>query len=254
MITAVAVIRDEVDIVARTVGHLSSQVDRIIVADNGSTDGTRDILRDLGVDVIDDDVRAFYQAAKVTHLARKACAEGATWVVPFDADELWQAPPGQTIRTVLEAQPPDVKAVGAVFWDHVPTDADDPTITDPIERLGWRQMRNGPLLRVAARAHPEMVIEDGNHFVSHDDGFLFAWPQLAVRHYSLRSFDQFAAKVDKVTEALAVADLHPAIATHWRQWAHAAGNPVAARALWEGRVHRNPADDFTLTYDPPEVN
>lgn len=256
MITAIAVVRDEVDIIERSVRQMLANVDRVIVADNGSTDGTRQILDDLGCFVIDDDCRGFYQAEKVTRLAHMAREMGAQWVVPFDADELWYAPPGRTIADVLDAQPDDVRAVGAVFWNHVPTDRDDATEPDPVTRMRWREMRNGELLRVACRTSPDLVIEDGNHFASYGahpsnaawPAIEFAWPQLAVRHYSLRSRDQFAAKVRKVADGLAAADLHPAIAAHWRKWADL--DPAGVEAEWLSHVRTDPAADFTLTEDP----
>lgn len=253
---AVAVVRDEADIIEQTVRQMRANVDRVLIADNGSTDGTRQILDQLGVLVVDDDVRGFYQAEKVTRLAQMAREAGAEWVVPFDADELWQTPPGRTIRDVLESQPAEVRAVGAVFWNHVPTTADDPEEPDPIARMRWREMRNGELLRVACRTHPDLVIEDGNHFASYGPhpsnaawpAIEFAWPQLAVRHYSVRSRDQFVAKVRKVADGLAAAELHPAIASHWRKWAVL--DPAGVEAEWLSHVRQNPDRDFTLTEDP----
>lgn len=250
MIAAVAVVRDEADIIETTVRRMLEQVDMVIVADQGSTDGTREILSGLPVQRFDDPERAFYQAKKVTRLAEWARSEGVEWVVPFDADELWEAPPGETIRTVLNAQPARVEAVGAVFWNHVPTSADDPSVANPVDRMRHRELGNGSMLRVACRTAPDLTIEDGNHFVFYGDRMAFAWPQLVVRHYSLRSFDQFTAKTRKCVQGLAAADLHPAIAAHWREWEPIIDDPAALRAAWESKV-RDP-NDFTLIEDPAE--
>lgn len=249
---AVAVVRDEADIIARTVTQMAEQVDHVVVADNGSTDGTRDILNDLGIEVRGDRVRGFYQAHKITRLALEASERGADWVVPFDGDEMWYAPPGRTIADVLASQPADIDVVGAVFWDHVATDDDDLDEPDPIRRMVWREMGNGGLLRIAARCKPGLIIEDGNHFASYgDDPFSFAWPQLAVRHFSLRSLKQFKAKARKCIDGLNAADLHPAIADHWRSWAPAVeAGDEALEAIWNQRLHLNPERDYSLIRDP----
>src|SRR5258706_10050034 len=82
-------VKDESDVIADTVAHLLSQVDEVIVADNLSTDGTRDLLETMPVTVIDDREVGYYQSAKMTKLARLALSHGHEWVVPCDADEVW---------------------------------------------------------------------------------------------------------------------------------------------------------------------
>src|SRR5881394_2910564 len=106
-VIAVAMVKDEADIIQATVCHMLTQVDQVIVADNMSTDGTRNILdsllvlNSLPVEVVDDNDPAYYQSSKMTHLARLAYLRGADWVVPFDADELWTAN-GATVKETLE--------------------------------------------------------------------------------------------------------------------------------------------------------
>jgi glycosyltransferase involved in cell wall biosynthesis len=97
-------VRDEVDIVRLSVlHHLSGGVDHVLVVDNGSTDGTTEILGELGRDPRITwwrDESPWNQAEMLTDLAREAYRRGADWVVPFDADEFWLAPEA-TIREVL---------------------------------------------------------------------------------------------------------------------------------------------------------
>lgn len=103
----ISAVRNEADIIGLAVlHHLRLGLDRILVMDNGSTDGTGEILQRIaGADprlrwFCDD--RAFDQAGMATELAREAQRQGADWVVPFDADEFWWAAEGASFRDVLE--------------------------------------------------------------------------------------------------------------------------------------------------------
>ncbi|HEX9016892.1 MAG TPA: glycosyltransferase family 2 protein [Chloroflexota bacterium] len=98
-ITGISMVRNEVDIIRTTLlYHLGSGVDRIMVLDNGSTDGTDRVLETMSrADpriVWERDDMPFLQADVFTNLARRALQEGADWVLPFDADEFWYAPRG----------------------------------------------------------------------------------------------------------------------------------------------------------------
>lgn len=88
-------VRDEVDVVAAMIEHhLAAGVDHIIATDNGSVDGTMDVLsayRAAGVvDVIWEPANTYAQAEWVTRMAQRAVeAHGADWVINADADEFW---------------------------------------------------------------------------------------------------------------------------------------------------------------------
>lgn len=217
---AVSMVKDEADIIAATVGHMLTQVDEIIVADNMSSDGTRDILNDLGprVHVIDDHEIGYYQSRKMTELARRAVSFGATWVVPFDADEYWCSRWG-TVAEVLRSAECDYGIVTAELYDHVATGW-DPASGDPIDRLPWRRQHALPLPKVAVRADPDMVIEQGNHWARlpipprHTDS-----PRLVVHHYPYRSVEQVIRKVRNGSAAYAATEGIPDnVGAHWRQW------------------------------------
>src|ERR1700688_33804 len=108
-VAAVLLVKDEADIIEFTLRHLKAQVDWIYAADNGSTDGTREILDALEngtaeawLTVLDDPVVAYYQAEKMTALAVRARMNGYQWVIPADADEFWYATDGRPIRDFLD--------------------------------------------------------------------------------------------------------------------------------------------------------
>jgi hypothetical protein len=214
MVWAVSMVKDERDIVAAAVGHMATQVDRVIVADNGSTDGTRDILDGLDCDVLDDPEPGYYQSRKMSNLARLAMDEGAEWVVPFDADEIWTSPFG-TVGDALRAIGDDWLAAAAELHDHVPTGV-DPDVADPVERIRWRRRKPIGLPKVAARARDGLVIEQGNHGVNYGFRPAYMPGQLRVCHFPYRSAEQFVRKARNGSAAYKATDLPEDAGSHWR--------------------------------------
>lgn len=224
----VSMMRDELDIVATTVPHMLTQVDRLIVADNLSSDGTGDYLDLLAEQVgperlivVSDPEPAYYQAEKMTKLARQAIEMGATWVVPFDADEWWYSPFHPRVADALEAMPSRVTGATADIYDHVATALDD-TTQPPELRYGWRRVEKLPLHKMAGRAHPSLVVTQGNHHVRFDDGATSARAiehRLVIRHFPYRSVGQFIQKVRNGAAAYAAAEgLALDAGAHWRKW------------------------------------
>lgn len=215
-VIAVCMVRDEADIIAATVGQMLTQVDYVIVADNGSTDDTRDIVQRFDrVTVIDDPDPAYHQSRKMTALAQRAAEMGADWVVPFDADEWWWSPHGR-IANYLERLSFDV--VEAVLYDHVAT-GQDSTDPDPVRRLPWRRSTQVAMPKVACRFRPGMRIEQGNHSVTYNDRPAAIAAGLHVHHYPYRSVEQFIRKVRNGAAAYnADPAIRPDFGAHWRQW------------------------------------
>src|SRR5512143_161327 len=99
------IVRNEVDILRINVlHHFSLGVDRFLIVDNGSTDGTDGVLRELSANGRLEwrrDGGPYRQSEITTELAQEAFRQGADWVIPVDADEFWYAPFGD-FRSVLE--------------------------------------------------------------------------------------------------------------------------------------------------------
>ena len=248
-VAAVSMVRDEADIVEATVRHMLTQVDVVILADNGSVDGTREVLERLPVHLLDDPERGYYQSEKMTRLAHLARSEyGADWVVPFDADEWWYSPHGR-ISDVLEDGFGAWPVVTAELYDHVATGVDAPELS-PVHSMGWRRREPAPLPKVACRTAPDLVIEQGNHGARYDAPA----PQtsgLVVRHFPYRSAEQFARKAVNGAEAYAATDLPEDVGRHWREYGQIAAecgvealHDVFRRWFWVAE----PSDD--LIFDP----
>ena len=114
---AVGVVRDEVDVIGDSIRHLLDQgVDRVLVANHLSTDGTGELLAELSredsrVLVADDTEPGHFQMEKVTWLSQAAWWAGARWIVPFDADEFWFAETG-SVAEFLRPHPASIIRAG----------------------------------------------------------------------------------------------------------------------------------------------
>ena len=113
MFVALMMVRNEMSILPITLGHLlyTIKVDRLLVADNGSTDGTRCVLtRAAKLDQRlqwTDASGPYSQQSTINGLAQEAHRSGAKWLLPTDADEFhWLKVPLQAL---------DVEGVGA--WE-----------------------------------------------------------------------------------------------------------------------------------------
>jgi hypothetical protein len=246
-------VKDEADIVGYTVEYLLGQVDEVVVSDNGSTDGTLDVLDSLACPdlvVLHDPDVAYYQAEKTSRLAADALERGHQWVVPCDADELWYATDGRPLAAFLAGLAPDVAYVEAELYNHLPAGIDAPDRCDtcgdrgwttepgpepdlpnrvpcetcggrvqpnPYRRIGWRQREHGALPKVACRLRPGLEIRQGNHS-AYAPGSGLAAGGLCVRHLSWRSADQYERKIANGYAAYAATALPDAVGAHWRMF------------------------------------
>jgi glycosyltransferase involved in cell wall biosynthesis len=213
----VSMVRDEADVIEGTLRHMADEVDHLIVADNNSMDGTREILDRLGgelpLTVLDDPDPAYFQSAKMSRLAGLAAEAGAAWVVPFDADELWVSPHGR-IRDVLAGL--RGQAVAALY-NHLCT-ALDVAGPDPFRSMVWRQDAPGALPKMALRWEDGAVIHQGNHGVTLPSGGPRVEGLLEVRHFPYRSAEQMVRKALNGSEAYKAADLPVDQGAHWRAY------------------------------------
>lgn len=215
---AVSMVKNEADVIVPVVERLLAQrVDRVVVCDNGSTDGTRDLLADLArrapVNVLDDRDPAFLQAEKMSALADSAWrTHHPRWIVPFDADEWWTLPPR------LPRFGADVR--GTPIFNHVCTGLDDAAEPDPIRRMRWRRPASR-YHKVIVRWRPQYRLEMGNHHALRKAARLAmgALEGIELHHFGVRSLGHMIRKfVDGRRAVEAAGDaVGSGLATHWRE-------------------------------------
>lgn len=227
-VIGVSMFKNESDVAEGVIRHMAGEVDRLIVADNMSDDGTRDVLNrlagELPLTVVDDTEPAYYQSEKMSALAA-SIADPGDWIVPFDADELWYSRVGRIrdVLPVMDSWPGgEHNVVAAELINHFGTAVDerDP---DVFRSFVWRKREPAHLYKVAFRYEPGAVIDMGNHGVRlpsgtpvdpHGSSSLYA--SMGIRHFPFRSAAQFARKGINGARALALTDLPNDTGLHWR--------------------------------------
>jgi hypothetical protein len=195
----VVVARNEEVRLPGSIRHLIDQgVDHVVVADNGSTDHTADLVAEMAdelpVTLLQDREPGYYHARKVSRMARAATRRGASWIVPFDADELWYGA-GERLSDVLRAGRGDIYP--APMFDHRPS-FDLPDTNDPYVEIIDRTVLPGPN-KVAMRAHLLTAVHQGNHWLN--DPGVVQRGALEIRHFPYLGLEHLRRKVEYTVSA-----------------------------------------------------
>jgi hypothetical protein len=219
-------VRDEIDVVEQTIRyHLDQGADAWIVTDNGSTDGTLEVLKRFEADgvlrLIEEPGEDFRTEAHwwVTRMARLAATEmGADWVAHVDADEFW-VPAEGTLAEALGAIPDEYGVVLAPRPEFPARGGEG----EWWERMTIREARSRLRPKIAHRGDPEATLHRGAHDVAIEgeeggakhagravmravkedadqsaDSRLVWSPIFPARvlHFPLRSFEQYKRRVE----------------------------------------------------------
>jgi glycosyltransferase involved in cell wall biosynthesis len=206
-LVAISRIKDEADIVEAFIRHTAWFVDHHLIIDNGSIDGTLDILAKLAAEGLK--LSVFRNPVPVhadwffnnTLLRLASQMERADWAIPLDCDEFLKLRPGvASLRAVLASADPAVPAIEIASQLYTPRSVDDASEINPVCRIVHRWEPCPPVAKVMVRADPawagRLVLEAGFHSVSLDQKPvpLTPSPDVSLAHFYRRSVAQEARK------------------------------------------------------------
>ncbi len=251
-------VRNEADVIETNLRHhFTNVIDEAIVLDNGSTDGTLELVAELARDLpiqLSSEVGPIYQSDRMTRLARLATLEGADWVLPIDADEFWVGTVAP-FRDVLARTPAGVRALFVELVNFVqrrdvlvaepgcvetmtmrparpvgPVEETPRLVTD--REISWVEVEHTP--KSVHRAAPGIFIPTGNHRTGIEGGVVT--DELACLHAGIRARSVLAAKLDHGRRSLEEGS-PPGSSWHLKRW-------------WElARAHEFEREWAALSYD-----
>ena len=233
-------VRNEADLVEINLRyHLSLGLERILVIDNGSTDGTQSVLSRLSKEFAEitwrPDDGQFHQSQMMTALAREAYFLGAQWVMPIDADEFWwcegttlakllaETAAGALRVTVINFIQRRQQRVNAPWALHYAT----MRVAEPVGSSAQSEqlVEERRIAYVQApcpdkwltRASASLTIAAGSHIVEGFAGARDDCGRLTIMHVPLRSMSTLKSKAEQGRRVVE-AGFTPGDAWHVRRW------------------------------------
>ena len=171
---------NEVKYIGHSVGHLLDMCDKVTVVDNGSTDGTIDVLEELGVNLVKNKQPDIPNVAEYMNIALRSVEPGE-YVFHMDADECPSDKLKNDVRNIIDG----TTTIGIPFF-HVFKSVDMAAPFDYGE-IHWRIFRyhkgiqyHHPVHQQANYPHPWIKL-------SSDAGY-------AMLHYSYLDEKRFVEK------------------------------------------------------------
>lgn len=142
---SITMVKNEIDIIETFIRYHISLLDGMVILDNGSTDGTVEIINNLikeglPIYLIFDDNPSYDQSAITTNMFYASLQQfKPDYVLPIDVDEFLVTDLGKSVRLVLEKQLHQ-NALFFLNWiTYIPTGEDDLNELNPLKRIVHRR-------------------------------------------------------------------------------------------------------------------
>jgi hypothetical protein len=232
-------VKDEIDIIEDNIRfHAKQGVDCFAIMDNGSTDGTRELLESLKCEfdlhVIDQPEQNYQQAKWMTQLAFYARDKmNADLVISNDADEFWQSNTGGSLKEHLRlnesvvtikrhnmALSEDALEPGYHYMDT------NLVVKNPIFYDSNAQINDTAVAMLLVKISPKTIVnpyglielKGGNHRAKHGWRLINKRDEagISVYHYPIRNYQQFKTNIENRKRLLETTDAR--MGDHYRRW------------------------------------
>ena len=198
------IVRDEIDIIKEVIEYYAWINSPIIIFDNGSTDGTLDVLRSFErsgrVKIVECPTEKYDLRSLLLSAVQTAQQLTSDWILHIDADHFYDPPKGMSSLTAMveAADCRGANVINFAEYTFYPTARDVDSESSVQRRIrffrrGVGQLQQPRLFKSVAGVENHL---DGGHSISFPDReVIWSQDEGILRHYPFRSIEHIKRKI-----------------------------------------------------------